>query len=68
MSPLASWPRSWGYNRSLTVVLMERQRSWSRLFGLGLGLGGLIMVVYQGINTGGCRWQACCLPCWRWPA
>ena len=35
------------------MVLMERQRSWSRLFGLGLGLGGLIMVVYQGINLGG---------------
>jgi EamA-like transporter family. len=42
-----------GVQPILTVVLMERQRSWSRLFGLGLGLGGLIMVVYQGINLGG---------------
>jgi drug/metabolite transporter (DMT)-like permease len=32
---------------------MERQRSLSRLFGLGLGLAGLVMVVYQGINLGG---------------
>ncbi|MCE5980587.1 MULTISPECIES: DMT family transporter [Pseudomonas] len=42
-----------GVQPILTVVLMERQRSWSRLFGLGLGLSGLIMVVYQGINLGG---------------
>lgn len=42
-----------GVQPILTVVLMERQRSWSRLFGLGLGLGGLVMVVYQGINLGG---------------
>ena len=42
-----------GVQPILTVVLMERQRSWSRLFGLGLGLAGLIMVVYQGINLGG---------------
>ncbi|PSS50674.1 DMT family transporter [Pseudomonas sp. BBP2017] len=42
-----------GVQPILTVVLMERQRSWSRLFGLGLGLSGLIMVVFQGINLGG---------------
>jgi drug/metabolite transporter (DMT)-like permease len=42
-----------GVQPILTVALMERQRSWSRLFGLGLGLAGLIMVVYQGINLGG---------------
>ncbi|MCW2267645.1 EamA-like transporter family protein [compost metagenome] len=42
-----------GVQPILTVVLMERQRSWSRLFGLGLGLSGLIMVVYQGIGLGG---------------
>lgn len=42
-----------GVQPILTVVLMERQRSWSRLFGLGLGLTGLIMVVFQGINLGG---------------
>ncbi|MDT6190512.1 hypothetical protein RRA80_02740, partial [Streptococcus pneumoniae] len=35
-----------GVQPILTVVLMERQRSISRLFGLGLGLSGLIMVVY----------------------
>src|SRR5690606_18145499 len=42
-----------GVQPILTVVLMERQRSWRRLFGLGLGLAGLVMVVYQGINLGG---------------
>ena len=42
-----------GVQPILTVVLMERQRSWSRVFGLGLGLAGLVMVVYQGINLGG---------------
>jgi drug/metabolite transporter (DMT)-like permease len=42
-----------GVQPILTVVLMERQRSFSRLFGLGLGLSGLIMVVYQGIGLGG---------------
>ncbi|MFB4392247.1 MULTISPECIES: DMT family transporter [unclassified Pseudomonas] len=42
-----------GVQPILTVALMERQRSWSRLFGLGLGLAGLVMVVYQGINLGG---------------
>ncbi|QGH44030.1 DMT family transporter [Pseudomonas veronii] len=39
-----------GVQPILTVVLMERQRSWRRMFGLGLGLAGLIMVVYQGIG------------------
>ena len=42
-----------GVQPILTVVLMERQRSWSRLFGLMLGLAGLIMVVYQGIGLAG---------------
>lgn len=42
-----------GVQPILTVVLMERQRSWSRLFGLSLGLTGLIMVVYQGIGLAG---------------
>ncbi|MFK3681934.1 DMT family transporter [Pseudomonas sp. NPDC088890] len=42
-----------GVQPILTVVLMERQRFLSRLFGLGLGLAGLVMVVYQGINLGG---------------
>mgnify|MGYP003576913005 FL=1 len=42
-----------GVQPILTVVLMERQRSWSRLFGLVLGLVGLVMVVYQGIGLAG---------------
>lgn len=42
-----------GVQPILTVVLMERKRSFSRLFGLGLGLVGLVMVVYQGIGLGG---------------
>src|SRR5450830_1309399 len=40
-----------GVQPILTVVLMERQRSWRRMF--GLGLAGLIMVVYQGIGLSG---------------
>ncbi len=42
-----------GVQPILTVVLMERQRSWSRMFGLMLGLVGLVMVVYQGIGLAG---------------
>jgi len=42
-----------GVQPILTVVIMERQRSASRLFGLTLGLAGLIMVVYQGIGLAG---------------
>ncbi|UZE25188.1 DMT family transporter [Pseudomonas sp. B21-056] len=42
-----------GIQPILTVVLVERQRSWQRLFGLALGLVGLIMVVYQGIGLAG---------------
>ncbi|KPA97553.1 MULTISPECIES: DMT family transporter [Pseudomonas] len=42
-----------GVQPILTAVLMERQRSWSRMFGLGLGLAGLILVVYQGIGLAG---------------
>jgi drug/metabolite transporter (DMT)-like permease len=42
-----------GVQPILTVVIMERQRSASRLFGLALGLAGLIMVVFQGIGLAG---------------
>jgi drug/metabolite transporter (DMT)-like permease len=42
-----------GVQPILTVVIMERQRSASRMFGLALGLAGLIMVVYQGIGLAG---------------
>ncbi|NVZ30242.1 DMT family transporter [Pseudomonas gingeri] len=42
-----------GVQPILTAVLMERRRSWSRMFGLGLGLAGLILVVYQGIGLAG---------------
>ncbi|CAI8927799.1 Multidrug DMT transporter permease [Pseudomonas sp. IT-P74] len=42
-----------GVQPILTVVLMERERSWSRMFGLALGLTGLVMVVYQGIGLAG---------------
>ncbi|WP_422777317.1 DMT family transporter [Pseudomonas mediterranea] len=45
-----------GVQPILTVVLVERQRSWSRLFGLALGLVGLVMVVYQGIGLAGMSW------------
>jgi drug/metabolite transporter (DMT)-like permease len=48
-----------GVQPILTVVIMERQRSASRMFGLSLGLAGLIMVVYQGIGPPACRWPAC---------
>ncbi|WP_426141432.1 DMT family transporter [Pseudomonas sp. DWP3-1-2] len=42
-----------GVQPILTAVLMERSRSWTRLFGLSLGLAGLILVVYQSIGLGG---------------
>ena len=42
-----------GVQPILTAVLVERSRSWSRMFGLGLGLAGLVLVVYQGIGDGG---------------
>ncbi|SDV01593.1 DMT family transporter [Pseudomonas mucidolens] len=42
-----------GVQPILTVVLVERQRSWRRMSGLVLGLVGLIMVVYQGIGVSG---------------
>ncbi|MFS2160861.1 DMT family transporter [Pseudomonas sp. Pseusp122] len=42
-----------GVQPILTAVLVERNRSWSRMFGLGLGLAGLVLVVYQGIGDGG---------------
>ncbi|MCG6576536.1 DMT family transporter [Pseudomonas sp. AF32] len=42
-----------GVQPILTVVLIERQRSWQRMSGLMLGLAGLVMVVYQGIGLAG---------------
>lgn len=42
-----------GVQPILTVALMERQRSFSRLFGLCLGLAGLVLVVWQGLGLGG---------------
>jgi drug/metabolite transporter (DMT)-like permease len=42
-----------GVQPILTAVLVERNRSWSRMFGLALGLAGLVLVVYQGIGDGG---------------
>lgn len=49
-----------GVQPILTIVLMERQRSWNRLFGLCLGLAGLVMVVYQGIGLGGVSLAGMC--------
>ena len=40
-----------GVQPILTVVLMERQRSWRRMFGLSLGLDGMIMVL-EGLDVG----------------
>ncbi|WP_426111193.1 DMT family transporter [Pseudomonas sp. DSP3-2-2] len=42
-----------GVQPILTAVVMERNRAWTRLFGLALGLAGLILVVYQSIGLGG---------------
>jgi len=42
-----------GVQPILTVVLMERQRSASRMFALWLGLTGRVRVVYQGIGLAG---------------
>ena len=42
-----------GVQPILTAVLVERSRAWSRMFGLGLGLAGLVLVVFQGIGDGG---------------
>jgi drug/metabolite transporter (DMT)-like permease len=42
-----------GVQPILTAVLVERSRSGSRMFGLCLGLAGLVLVVYQGIGDGG---------------
>lgn len=42
-----------GVQPILTAVLVERSRSWSRMFGLALGLAGLVLVVFQGIGGGG---------------
>lgn len=42
-----------GVQPILTAVLVERSRSGSRMFGLALGLAGLVLVVYEGIGGGG---------------
>ncbi|PWB34705.1 EamA family transporter [Pseudomonas sp. SDI] len=42
-----------GVQPILTVAIIERQRSFRRVFGLCLGLAGLVMVVYQGLGLGG---------------
>jgi drug/metabolite transporter (DMT)-like permease len=42
-----------GVQPILTAVLVERSRSASRMFGLTLGLAGLVLVVWQGIGDGG---------------
>jgi drug/metabolite transporter (DMT)-like permease len=44
-----------GVQPILTVVLMERQRPGAACSAWA-GLGGLVMVVYQGINLGGVSW------------
>lgn len=46
-----------GVQPILTVMLIERRRSLARLFGLGLGLTGLVLVVWQGIGLGGMSWS-----------
>ncbi|MFJ7883281.1 DMT family transporter [Pseudomonas sp. NPDC096917] len=45
-----------GVQPILTAVIMERRHSFSRSLGLGLGLTGLILVVYQGIGLAGLSW------------
>ena len=45
-----------GVQPILTAVIMERHHSYSRSLGLGLGLAGLILVVYQGIGLAGLSW------------
>ena len=45
-----------GVQPILTAVIMERRHSYSRSLGLGLGLAGLILVVYQGIRLAGLSW------------
>ena len=45
-----------GVQPILTAVIMERRHSFSRSLGLLLGLGGLILVVYQGIGLAGLSW------------
>ena len=45
-----------GVQPILTAVIMERRHSYSRSLGLGLGLAGLILVVYQGIGLAGLSW------------
>ncbi|MCS9911170.1 DMT family transporter [Pseudomonas aeruginosa] len=42
-----------GVQPILTAVILERRQSPARLFGLLLGLGGLVLVVYQGIGLAG---------------
>ena len=45
-----------GVQPILTAVIMERRHSFSRSLGLLLGLAGLILVVYQGIELAGLSW------------
>ncbi len=45
-----------GVQPILTAVILERRHSFSRSLGLLLGLGGLILVVYQGIGLAGLSW------------
>ena len=42
-----------GVQPILTAVILERRQSPARLFGLLLGLAGLVLVVYQGIGLAG---------------
>jgi drug/metabolite transporter (DMT)-like permease len=45
-----------GVQPILTAVLLEKRLSPSRLFGLCLGLLGLVLVVYQNIGLAGLSW------------
>lgn len=42
-----------GVQPILTAVLTDRRANRSRLFGLALGLGGLVLVVFEGLGLGG---------------
>jgi len=45
-----------GVQPILTAVLVERRHSLTRLFGLCLGLAGLVLVVFQSIGIAGMSW------------
>ncbi len=57
-----------GVQPILTAVILERRQSPARLFGLLLGLAGLVLVVYQGIGLAGMSIAGILCHCWRWPA